>query len=285
MRNLTIAAAVFVSTATVLVVQRSALGRTRAEADTMRVEAAGLSGVVAALEKAVAELERTKERQSHELAETEEALRKAQEQRKPAPVPELTPAAEGNWPRERPYFYLAKKHIPTVDYGAFDIRGRVSSEAAVLFGMAGAERRAIDQALESVYEELRRTELAGAYLTNTPSMVEAQRSGAKISVAFTPNPNLESIKLGLMGEIVGILGSERSPLFLERAREAESQFASFSLAGRIVTIIPNDESKGEIIVSSGHGMSFTPYDLSGEVDWTRFQYEHLLREYLPAFQE
>ena len=198
----------------------------------------------------------------------------------PVSVEMPDPTREGFWPNARPYFFLAKKHIPAVNYEAFSWSGGVTQEAAALFGMTKEERREIDSAIQTMFGQFHRRELEGAILTNTPPMVESQRKGAKISVFVPASDTLDAVKAELAQKVNGVLGAERAALFLERAQETEHQFDSFSKEARVVTFVPETGDKGELIISGKWGTSFNYYDRSRELDYMSFQYGHLLEEFV-----
>ena len=280
MRNFIIAGAVLGSAVSVLIYERSALANTRQETAAVAEKNRALEVNIAAERATLAELEaRLKTAQEDRLRMARE-IEEERAAHQPVPAGAPDPAKEGTWPSTRPYFYLAKKHIPGIEYQAFNSTAGVSREAAALFGISAREHREIEGAMKSMFAHLHETELKRAVLTNTPSDL-AGRPGKKISVWVPPNLDAAELKEEVGGRIAEILGGNRAALFLDRATEAAKQFDSFATEERIVTLIPKDEQIGEIIISTRSGSMFNYYDLAGDQDWTRFQYDHLLSAFLP----
>jgi len=279
MRNVIIASCLLATASSVLVYQRGALAKTRAEVEGLIRQSASLEGKISAERANLEDFETRRVAQKRALAGAEERLKEVRAAQ--IPVTEWPdPAKEGHWPGARPYFYMAKKHIPTIDYDAVTGTGRVTSEAAALFGMTAKEKGAINEGIEALFQEIRRAEMEGAYRTNTPVMVEHQKKGEKISVFLPANARRDEMSAGLAKRIVEVLGTERAPLFLDRAQELRSRFDSFSPEDRVVTMIPKDENTGEVITTTKWGSSYYFYDRTREQDYVRFQYDHLLEAFV-----
>lgn len=64
------------------------------------------------------------------------------------------PASEGLWPRERQYFYLAKKHIQNFGYSPFHAAGQIGLEAVTLLGMTTSEEEATNKSFRDFFEKV-----------------------------------------------------------------------------------------------------------------------------------
>lgn len=280
MRNVIIASVLLTASGSVLMYQRGALAKTRGETETLAKESGILERKIEEQRASLQDMEERGAEQKRSLAGAAEKLSQARAAYVPVSPQMPDPANEGHWPKERPYFYLAKKHIPAVNYEAFNQVGGVSDEAAALYGMTKEERGEIDAGIQTMFVQFHERELDGALPTNTPPSVASQRKGEKISVFVPASDILESVKAELVQKVNGVLGAERAALFLERAQESENQFDSFSKEDRVVTFVPETEDKGEVIISGKWGMSFNYYDRTRQLDYMSFQYGHLLNEFV-----
>lgn len=269
------------SAATVLVYERGALANTRQKTAAIVERSQELDSSIRSERGEIGLLEDRLKTQKEDLARTARETEEERGARQPVPAGDPTPAKEGFWPSARPYFYLAKEHIPGIEYTAFSSTGGVSKEAAAIFGISAREQREIESTMKGMFTRLHETELKNATLTNTPTDA-AGRPGKKISVRVPPSSEAAQLKMEVGGRIAQALGGgDRAALFLDRARNVERDFDSFSTVDRVVTLIPKDEMTGEIIISTESGSSYNYYDLGQEQDWMRFQYEHLLSAFLP----
>jgi hypothetical protein len=229
----------------------------------------------------IAELENRRMDYEREMLAAKAKLTKAQAAQPIVLTSDLSVESEGTWPSSRPYFYLAKKHLSDIYYDTFNANGKLSREAASVFGMTTAEQRAVNQSIDAVLSETRSQELRHAYLTNAPPIAKAQPGDEKISVFVPAITNTEAIRQEFANNIHSILGPERSPLFLERAQEGLRQFEEFIRKDRTVTFIPKDEMSGGIIILDSDGSStINYYDFNRSQDFMVTQYGHLLREFV-----
>src|SRR5258708_5563172 len=67
-------------------------------------------------------------------------------------VPPMDPAREGLWPANKPYCYLSKKHLETIGFVPFAQEERLTSEAAILFGMSPVEKSAVNSVFQRFLE-------------------------------------------------------------------------------------------------------------------------------------
>ena len=280
MRNFIIASVLLAASGSVLMYQRAQVAGAMAETQTLAKKCGVLEREIDEQRASLQEMEERGRVQKKILAEAAGKLSALRADHVPVSAQMPDPSQEGSWPKARPYFYLAKKHIPAVNYEAFSWIGGVTSEAAALFGMTKEERTEIDSAIQTMFEQFHQRELEGAVLTNTPESVKSQRKGAKISVFVPASDIVREAKAELAQKVNGVLGTERAGLFLERAQETEHQFDSFAKEDRVVTFVPETEDKGELIVSGKWGTSFNYYDRTRELDYMSFQYGHLLEEFV-----
>ena len=280
MRNAILAGLVFASTATVLVYQRAAVAEAREKIDALTERQRAIQAGLGMEHSRIKELEKRQKSHQTELALVREQVEEQKAGQRIINLEELRPQLEGHWPKERPYFYLAKKHIPSLGYDALNHSdGMLSRGAAAVFGMNAMEQRAVNDALRSVQESMRMQELREAYITNTPAFVEGQRRGEKISVFLPASLDLKTLEQEFVANVRSALGEERAAMFLQRARENQRQIESFSGKDRILTIIPKDDFSGEIIISTAGGTMFNYYDLTHEFDPMVVQYRHLLNQF------
>ena len=280
MRNLIIAAVIFASASSMFVYERKAMAEAHVRARRLANESASLDGRISHQKERIGNLEGRRAAQIAELKVATENFEQERTAHTNIAVETLTPQIEGEWPRTRPYFYLSKKHIPFVGYAALTMSGRVSAEAAALFGMSPAERRVIDDSMQTLLARVREREIREAYLTNTPPNVESQRKGEKISVFVPGNSQVKELTDEFARAVKEALGPGRAEHFLDKVQNLHGELDNMTEQDRVVTLIRKDENTGEIIVSEGHGLSFTPYDLTRE-DQMSVEYGHLLDMYLP----
>lgn len=280
MRNVILASILVATTATVIIYQRTALARTRQETNRLVEESRAMEEKIHAKNAHVSELEEIRKRRDAELLSAREKLDAQKPLEPKIPLTELNVQAEGQWPDARPYFYLAKKHLPGIDYDAFRADASLSREAAATFGMSPGEKQAVNQSFSELLSRIREVELQGAYLTNTTDAFVRERPEEKISVFVPGVGDIQQLRDEFAAEINSVLGSERAALFLEKAREAQGQFESFSGKDRVITFIPKDHMSGEVIVSEGGSTMFNNYDFSRTQDFMLTQYGHLLERFV-----
>lgn len=281
MRNIIIAAVIFGSASSMFVYERKAMAEAQVRARRLATESASLDGRISHQEERIEHLEGRRATQVAELKIATEDLGQERSAHTNIAMEALTPQREGEWPATKPYFYLAKKHIPSLGYAALTISGQVSAEAAALFGMSPAERRAINHSMQTLLARVREREVREAYLTNTPPNVERQRQGEKISVFVPGNSQVKELTTELARAVNEALGPGRADHFLDNVQSMVGQLDTMSKEDRVMTIIRKGDNTGEVVVSQGHGMSFTPYDLTREGDWISVEYGHLLDMFLP----
>lgn len=280
MKNVILAGLVFASTATVLVYQRASVAQARENTGELLERKQSIASSVETERRRIQELEERKKLHEGELKTLRKQVETEQAEQRVIAIEELQPQFEGHWPKERPYFYLAKKHIPGLGYDALNHGdGLLSRGAAAVFGMSAMEQRAVNDALRSVQERMREHESQAAYITNAPALVEGQRREQKVSVFLPANPDLKALEGEFAADVRSAVGDKRATLFLQRVRENQGRIESFSGKDRILTIIPKDDFSGEVIISTGGGTMFNHYDLTHQSDPMVVRFRHLLEEY------
>jgi hypothetical protein len=98
-----------------------------------------------------------------QLAQRQTELQNARRQQRRLPTPVQTlvppdPSRNGGWPDHQPYFYLPKKDLDSVGYKLFE-NGRLTGDAATLFGMTAPEREAVDGAYDDLWHRFRQLEI------------------------------------------------------------------------------------------------------------------------------
>src|SRR5688500_15669365 len=132
MRNVIIASCLLAAAASVLVYQRSALANTRQLLKDLARQHAELETTISEARASVERIEGQGTARKRDCAEAAERLKQARAAQTPlTQMP--NPAQEGHWPATRPYFYLAKKHIPAIDFQVFSWITGVSEEASAVF--------------------------------------------------------------------------------------------------------------------------------------------------------
>ena len=91
---------------------------------------------------------------------TEAALAHVSEDSTPASMPpaEPDPSRYGGWPQGSSFFYLPKEYLTNMSYRLLD-EGRLTDEAAVLLGMSGTEREAVNELFSNLLARFRQLEI------------------------------------------------------------------------------------------------------------------------------
>ena len=198
--------------------QRTAIESVRSANRGLNAELAGARAgyeeTIAALTNAQALL--ALRSQEVELGRNDVAV--AADTTKATPIPP-DPASEGLWPKDKPYCYLSKQHLATIEFIPFCEDGPLTSEAAILFGMSAAEKLAIDNATADFIERTHQLHIENAELidvkpgTNTENHRETTYRVPMLTNEF------RALRSAFDASTEQILGNSRASVFLKRGQK------------------------------------------------------------------
>lgn len=243
MNNLISVVLVFMAAVAVYLRQHSLLART--QADNQQI-----AGAIVALDARVKNLEARRSDVESRLARARSEVRTEQERelaRRPVPP---DPNRNGGWPAGEPYFYLPKRDLPRLRYTAFKSGGDymmslyvqprgsvgkaspgpvavftprfpqslgrtdpVSDDTAILFGLTGDEREALDAAYRELWEQFRERGLARVERV-APETGWAFPAVTEYHIPFLTD-EANQVLAGLRGTLREVLGSPRGDYFVD----------------------------------------------------------------------
>jgi hypothetical protein len=129
-------------------------------------------------------------------------------------IPPLTPETDGVWPENQKWFYLPKAQLTRLGYDTFLIDGRLSEEAALLFGMSASERGNVEDALAELKRALTQLELAN--LKPAAPQEWDVRNNPKMHLEAYQLPALDttSLRSQFQQAMQTILGDNRASFFV-----------------------------------------------------------------------
>jgi hypothetical protein len=223
MNNLILALFVLASASVVWISQRNSMQTVRKANHKLNIDLANAG--VRRLETATAltNAQETLSARRNELAAMRHEVAKPREAIPSSLVPRLDPAREGLWPVDKPYCYLSKKHLETIGFVPFAQEERLSSEAAILFGMSPAEKSAADSVFQSFLERTRQLHLAHAEPVE-PAPGANSGNHREISYRIPALANeFREVRTLLADELRQAIGHSRADLFLKRANSELDQ--------------------------------------------------------------
>ena len=178
----------------------------------------------------------------------------AKEAAKEPDLSELTPQKEGFWPADKPYFYLAKEHLPGLSYWPFDDgRGALTKQTAMLFGMSPQEAEAANAAYHQARAKIEALEKTRAITTNTPTNI-ASSPGTKMTyiIPAFPREAADAINAEFKSALTEALGSARATILGSRIDEILEASPYAIAKTRTVTLVRNGDNI-QLVESDGHG--------------------------------
>jgi hypothetical protein len=286
MNNLILAFFVFASAGIVWLSQRSAMETARPTNHTLTTELVRARALLLETAIAATNAQQALAARRDELIAVRNEAAKPLESVQPTSVPPLDPAHEGMWPTNKPYCYLAKKHLETIGFVPFDQEERLTSEAATLLGMSPAEKNAADSAYQHFLERTRQLHLAQAQpIMPAPGINTADHREITYRIPVLTN-EFHDVRRILADELRQALGASRAELFLKRADseldEAYGQYGGNSgytikfHADRQADATVQHEltiQRADGRASNGYRVSFPLEPLSG-----MWKYRHLFGE-------
>jgi hypothetical protein len=229
--------------------------------------------------------------QEIEVAAARESLNQARAELATVLPPEPDPANEGFWPAAQPYFYLPKRHLAEIGYTTFTADNRLTTTAAMLFGMTPQETAAVEEAAERVLEdvagiELQRVERLEAVSERDPDRYQEIR----FRLRPVEREIVERLQPQFANDVISALGAERASLLLDRTVEQANQWFANHFGAQELTLSlkaernPDGRVQHVFQIGGRNGSMITPvtYPLSPDSPIGRWQ--HLLGD-APLLEE
>ena len=284
MNNLMLSSLVFAAGAIVWSGQHVSLKHARDEARALTADLAAAQitryATSAAFSEAQASLVARRDETKSAQVELDTAMREA---RTANPVPPIDPASEGYWPADRPYFYLSKKYLGTIGYPGFTKDHHLSAAAALLFGLTGAEKSAVDAACNSFYDRVDESQFSHAErLDSKPGINTDNHREISFRVPIMSN-ELSEARSTMSAGIREAIGEERARYLLVHVHgdfELPVSTMSSTATNAIVSLQADRMPDGNImhrlkIETPGVGSMFDPVYFPLTPDSELWQYRHL----------
>lgn len=127
------------------------------------------------------------------------------------------PAHQGGWPAGADFFYLPKDYLTSVSYPLLQ-DGQVTDEAAVLLGLAPAERSSVNQAVTNLLGQFRQVETQRLQKVAPPADWTGTGSDSNVTYRIPSLSNeILTLRQSFAQQLRTILGDTRLDLFQQAA--------------------------------------------------------------------
>jgi hypothetical protein len=131
---------------------------------------------------------------------------------------EPSPAVEGAWPSDRPYFYLPKRLLPEIGFTPLTPDGEPTVECRSVLGMTPAEQAELRQAWADLHFELQELQLRAAERIEDAAPADPDRRSIRFRL---PNisDQLPALRARLGERLAHAIGATRARLIEEPLQE------------------------------------------------------------------
>jgi hypothetical protein len=217
-----------------------------------------------------------------ELQSADAELRLAIQEAREIPLKPIDPEHEGFWPKDQPYFYLAKRHLSQIGYPSFSREGGVASAAGLLFGMSPKEKPQVEEAYKELRTKAGQLQLSKAQRIEPEAGVNTDNH-REVSYKIAAMTNeVQQLQNQFNSHVRQAIGNARSDIFLERAALIfeEDYTGNYGKADYILTSEATRKEDGTVdyqfkLTEPGLGSIYFPFEYPLEPGEPAWDYRHL----------